>query len=112
MQALLEEIGLVSSVYHKPAESFITPSVGPKPIEETGDEGNVELEESEENSEESEEDEDIFEEEEESNDANFVFWLCCKWFVYWDIENRCVIKYCQFWELLKPLYSSYIIRVL
>ena len=71
MQALLEEIGLVSSVYHKPAESFITPSVGPKPIEETGDEGNVE--ESEENSEESEEDEDIFEEEEESNDANFVF---------------------------------------
>lgn len=76
MQALLEEIGLVSSVYHKPAESFITPSVGPKPIEETGDEGNVELEESEEESEESEEseeDEDIFEEEEESNDANFVF---------------------------------------
>ncbi|KNB45724.1 hypothetical protein JH06_0653 [Blastocystis sp. subtype 4] len=47
--------------------------VGPKPIEETGDEGNVELEESEEESEESEEDEDIFEEEEESNDANFVF---------------------------------------
>lgn len=73
LQALLEEIGLVSSVYHKPAESFITPSVGPKPIEETGDEGNVELEESEEESEESEEDEDIFEEEEESNDANFVF---------------------------------------
>ena len=62
LQALLEEIGLVSSVYHKPAESFITPSVGPKPIEE-----------SEEESEESEEDEDIFEEEEESNDANFVF---------------------------------------
>lgn len=64
----------MSSVYHKPADSFITPSVGPKPIEETGDEGNVELEESDEESEEEEEeDEDIFEEEEEDNDANFVF---------------------------------------
>lgn len=62
----------MSSVYHKPGDSFITPSVGPKPIEETGDEGNVELEESDEESE--EEDEDIFEEEEvEDNDANFVF---------------------------------------
>ena len=65
---------MVSSVYHKPGESFITPSVGPKPIEETGDEGNVELEESEEEeSEESEEEGDIFEEEEENDDANFVF---------------------------------------
>lgn len=72
LQALLEEIGLVSSVYHKPAETFITPSVGPKPIDETGEEENVDLE-GEEYSEETG-DEDIFDEEQEdTQDANFVF---------------------------------------
>ena len=34
----------MSSVYHKPAETFITPKVGPKPIDETGEEENVDLE--------------------------------------------------------------------
>ena len=70
---MLEEIGLVSSVYHKPAETFITPKVGPKPIDEAGEEENVDLE-GEEYSEETGDDEDIFnEEQEDTQDANFVF---------------------------------------
>ena len=86
LQKLLEELGMVSSVYHKPAEEFITPKVGPAPIDEIGDDGNVDLdEESEEEDEESEEeDEDIFEEEEEEeqpkeeeNEVNFLFWGVC-----------------------------------
>ena len=52
----------MSSVYHKPAETFITPKVGPKPID------------GEEYSEETGDDEDIFnEEQEDTQDANFVF---------------------------------------
>jgi vesicle coat complex subunit len=77
LQTLLEEIGLVSSVYHKPGESFITPKVGPAPIDEIGDDGNVDLdEEEEEYEEESEEEEesDIFEEgEKDDGEANFIF---------------------------------------
>ena len=70
---MLEEIGLVSSVYHKPAETFITPKVGPKPIDETREEENVDLE-GEEYSEETGDDEDIFnEKQEDTQDANFVF---------------------------------------
>ena len=70
---MLEEIGLVSSVYHKPAETFITPKVGPKPIDETGEEENMDLE-GEEYSEETGDDEDIFNEvQEDTQDANFVF---------------------------------------
>ena len=37
LQVLLEEIGTVSSIYHKPSETFITPAVGPKPIDEVGE---------------------------------------------------------------------------
>lgn len=63
----------MSSVYHKPAETFITPKVGPKPIDETSEEENVDLE-GEEYSEETGDDEDIFnEEQEDTQDANFVF---------------------------------------
>ena len=52
---------------------FITPKVGPKPIDETGEEENVDLE-GEEYSEETGDDEDIFnEEQEDTQDANFVF---------------------------------------
>lgn len=64
LQELLEEIGLVSSVYHKTGASFITPHVGPAPIDETGEEGSVDLDEEEEEYSESD-DGDIFEEEEE-----------------------------------------------
>lgn len=79
LQTLLEEIGAVSSVYHRPAESFITPKVGPKPIDDVGEEAAVDLEESEE--EEDYSDSDIFAEEEgEASDkeANFVFWCVCQ----------------------------------
>ena len=79
LQTLLEEIGAVSSVYHRPAESFITPKVGPKPIDDVGEEAAVDLEESEEEEEE-EEDSDIFAEEEgEASDkeANFIFLIVC-----------------------------------
>ena len=85
LQKLLEELGMVSSVYHKPAEEFITPKVGPAPIDEIGDDGNVDLdEESEEEYEDEDGDEDIFEEEEEEeqpkeeeNEVNFLFWSVC-----------------------------------
>ena len=89
---------MVSSVYHKPAEQFITPKVGPAPIDEIGDDGNVDLdEESEEEYDEEGEDgdEDIFEEsegegeennngakkqqqsKEEENEVNFLFCGVC-----------------------------------
>ena len=98
LQKLLEELGMVSSVYHKPAEQFITPKVGPAPIDEIGDDGNVDLdEESEEEYDEEGEDgdEDIFEEsegegeennngakkqqqsKEEENEVNFLFCGVC-----------------------------------
>lgn len=89
LQKLLEELGMVSSVYHKPAEEFITPKVGPAPIDEIGDDGNVDLDEEsgeEYEDEEEEGDEDIFEEEEEEeeeqpkeeeNEVNFLFWGVC-----------------------------------
>ena len=77
LQELLEEIGLVSSVYHKTGESFITPHVGPAPIDETGEEGSVDLEEDEEEEEEESDDGDIFEESDEPEDSkeepNFLF---------------------------------------
>ena len=73
LQELLEEIGLVSSVYHKTGESFITPHVGPAPIDETGEEGSVDLEEESEEYEESEEDDDIFDEGGEEKEPNFIF---------------------------------------
>lgn len=78
LQELLEEIGLVSSVYHKTGESFITPHVGPAPIDETGEEGSVDLEEDEEEEEYSESDNgDIFEESDEpeqpKEEPNFLF---------------------------------------
>lgn len=77
LQTLLEELDTISAVYHKPAETFITPKVGPAPIEETGDDGNVDLEEEEdeESDFEESEDDDIFGEEnpKESGDANFIF---------------------------------------
>ena len=77
LQELLEEIGLVSSVYHKTGESFITPHVGPAPIDETGEEGSVDLEEESEEYEESEEDDDIFDEGgEEEKEPNFIFYSC------------------------------------
>lgn len=78
LQELLEEIGLVSSVYHKAGASFITPHVGPAPIDETGEEGSVDLDEEEEEYSESD-DGDIFEEEEEpkeevpKEEPNFLF---------------------------------------
>ena len=78
LQELLEEIGLVSSVYHKTGASFITPHVGPAPIDETGEEGSVDLDEEEEEYSESD-DGDIFEEEEEpkeeapKEEPNFLF---------------------------------------
>lgn len=79
LQELLEEIGLVSSVYHKTGASFITPHVGPAPIDETGEEGSVDLDEEEEEYSESD-DGDIFEEEEEEpkeevpkEEPNFLF---------------------------------------
>ena len=78
LQELLEEIGLVSSVYHKAGASFITPHVGPAPIDETGEEGSVDLDEEEEEYSESD-DGDIFEEEEEApkeepkEEPNFLF---------------------------------------
>ena len=79
LQELLEEIGLVSSVYHKTGASFITPHVGPAPINETGEEGSVDLDEEEEEYSESD-DGDIFEEEEEApkeevpkEEPNFLF---------------------------------------
>lgn len=75
LQELLEEIGLVSSVYHKTGESFITPHVGPAPIDETGEEGSVDLEESEEYEE--SDDDDIFDEGgEEGKEPNFIFYSC------------------------------------
>ena len=90
LQKLLEELGMVSSVYHKPAEEFIKPKVGPAPIDEIGDDGNVDLdEESEEEydeeegegEEEEESDEDIFAEEPKENkeekEVNFLFWSVC-----------------------------------
>ena len=79
LQTLLEELDTVSAVYHKPAETFITPSIGPAPIEEMGDDGNVDLEEDDESDFEESEDSDIFGEEtkEESGDANFIFWGVC-----------------------------------
>ena len=74
---------MVSSVYHKPAEEFITPKVGPAPIDEIGDDGNVDLDEESgeeyDEEDEDEEDEDIFEEEEEQQpkeeekEVNFLF---------------------------------------
>ena len=77
LQTLLEELDAVSAVYHKPAETFITPKIGPSPIEEMGDDGNVNLDDDEydDDFEESEESEDIFGEEpkQESGDANFIF---------------------------------------
>ena len=83
LQKLLEELGMVSSVYHKPAEEFITPKVGPAPIDEIGDDGNVDLDEESgeeyDEEDEDEEDEDIFEEEEEQQpkeeekEVNFLF---------------------------------------
>lgn len=79
LQELLEEIGLVSSVYHKTGASFITPHVGPAPIDETGEEGSVDLDEEEEEYSESD-DGDIFDEEEEApkeevpkEEPNFLF---------------------------------------
>ena len=78
LQELLEEIGLVSSVYHKTGASFITPHVGPAPIDETGEEGSVDLDEEEEEYSESD-DGDIFEEEEApkeevpKEEPNFLF---------------------------------------
>ena len=79
LQELLEEIGLVSSVYHKTGASFITPHVGPAPIDETGEEGSVDLDEEEEEYSESD-DGDIFDEEEEEpkeevpkEEPNFLF---------------------------------------
>lgn len=79
LQELLEEIGLVSSVYHKTGASFITPHVGPAPIDETGEEGSVDLDEEEEEYSESD-DGDIFEEEEKEpkeevpkEEPNFLF---------------------------------------
>ena len=61
-------------MYHKTGESFITPHVGPAPIDETGEEGSVDLEEESEEYEESEEDDDIFDEGgEEEKEPNFIF---------------------------------------
>ena len=80
LQELLEEIGLVSSVYHKTGESFITPHVGPAPIDEMGEEGSVDLDEEDEEYTESD-DGDIFEEEEApeepKEEPNFLFWRVC-----------------------------------
>ena len=79
LQELLEEIGLVSSVYHKAGASFIMPHVGPAPIDETGEEGSVDLDEEEEEYSESD-DGDIFDEEEKEpkeevpkEEPNFLF---------------------------------------
>lgn len=103
LQKLLEELGMVSSVYHKPAEEFIKPKVGPAPIDEIGDDGNVDLdEESEEEydeeegegEEEEESDEDIFAEEPKENkeekEVNFLFWSVCLklWFIWGSRWNK------------------------
>ena len=64
-------------MYHKTGESFITPHVGPAPIDETGEEGSVDLDEESEEYEESEEDDDIFDEGgEEEKEPNFIFYSC------------------------------------
>lgn len=84
LQKLLEEIGMVSSVYHRPAEQFIKPRVGPAPIDEIGDDGNLDLDEESEEYEEYEEESegDIFEEnpqesQEEEKEVNFIFFCVC-----------------------------------
>ena len=83
----MEEIGAVSSIYHKPSETFITPAVGPKPIDEVGDD-TVDLEGDEDDEYDDEDGEgegddddlDIFAEEQggvsggEEEEPNFLFW--------------------------------------
>ena len=88
LQLLLEEIGAVSSIYHKPGDTFITPTVGPKPIDEIGDDGvglgddDDDDDDDDDYEEEVEDDEDIFAEdavggvsggEEEEEEPNFLF---------------------------------------
>lgn len=75
LQLLLEELDSVSAVYHKPAETFITPKIGPTPIDDGGDEGNVDIDEDSSDSDFDETDvSELFEESDENpGDANFIF---------------------------------------
>ena len=115
LQTLLEELDTVSAVYHKPAETFITPKIGPKPIEETGDDDHVDLDEEyddEESDEGESDDSDIFgegasqpEEEGDGGDANFIFYSC-----FFEQTNDCVPKTCPLPHLRRYKSSSFLFK--